>query len=202
MPEIPELILASQSPRRADLLIQMGFRFRVITADIDESLVNITDPEELSISLSRMKAEAVQQNLAKGLIIGADTIVHLNGENLGKPADAEEAIQMLQKLSGKTHHVYTGFTLLQINGRRESDVEKTAVTFRELSLWEIEDYVNTGGPLDKAGAYGIQDRSGLFVYRIEGCFYNVVGFPLTQFYEGLKKLYPVDVIRLMQGGGE
>ncbi len=201
MTEIPELILASQSPRRAALLKQMGFSFRVLTGDNDESSVALTDPVELSVTLSRLKAEAVQNQISSGVIIGADTIVHLNGVNLGKPKDEADAIQMLQRLSGKTHHVFTGFTLLEVGGRCVSDVERTAVTFRDLSDWEIEDYVQTGGPMDKAGGYGIQDRSGLFVDRIDGCFYNVVGFPLTQFYEGLKKLFPSQTIRQMHGGG-
>ena len=102
---------------------------------------------------------------------------------------------MLRQLSGKTHEVFTGFTLIQVGGGRFSDVERTAVTFRDLANWEVEDYVASGGPLDKAGGYGIQDRSGLFVDRIEGCFYNVVGFPLTKFYEKLKVLWDVETLR-------
>ena len=149
------------------------------------------------VALSKLKAEAVVHDIEEGLIIAADTIVYVNSEILGKPKDSYEAREMLQKLSGKTHEVFTGFSLLQVRGKQLSDVERTTVTFRTLESWEIDDYVDSGGPLDKAGGYGIQDRSGLFVDRIEGCFYNVVGFPLTKFYEGLKQLWAVDKIRNM-----
>jgi len=131
----------------------------------------------------------------EGLVVGADTVVSLEGEILGKPKDEKEAKSMLMKLSGKTHDVFTGFTLIQIGSNPLSDVERTSVTFRDLDEWEVDDYVETGGPMDKAGGYGIQDRSGLFVDRIEGCFYNVVGFPLTKFYESLKQLWDVETIR-------
>jgi septum formation protein len=121
--------------------------------------------------------------------VGADTIVALDGDMLGKPESRAEAGRMLRRLSGRTHEVFTGFTLIDAGtGGRIRGVERTAVTFRRLDDWEIDGYVATGLPMDKAGAYGIQDRSGLFVDRIDGCFYNVVGFPLTKFFEGLKTL--------------
>ncbi len=194
---IPKLILASQSPRRASLLKQMGFAFEVVAVPIPEATVDIPDPEKRTIALSRQKASAVLDRIHEGIVIGADTVVYLNGEILGKPKDRAEAKTMLMKLSGQTHEVYTGFTLIQIGGDRWSDVERTSVTFRKLEEWEVDDYVQTGGPLDKAGGYGIQDRSGLFVDRIEGCFYNVVGFPLTQFWEGLKQLLSAETVRYM-----
>jgi septum formation protein len=112
---------------------------------------------------------------------------------------------MLRRLSGRSHEVFTGFTLIDAStGARTDGHERTAVTFRRLDEWEIDDYVSTGMPLDKAGAYGIQDRSGLFVERIEGCFYNVVGFPLTKFVEGLKRLAGPDAVRdmLKSAGGD
>ncbi len=191
------IILASKSPRRAALLQQMGIPFEVISGEISEESCILLDPVQRVVALSKLKAEAVVHDIVEGLIIAADTIVYINREILGKPKDNHEAREMLQKLSGKTHEVFTGFTLLQVRGKQLSDVERTTVTFRTLESWEIDDYVESGGPLDKAGGYGIQDRSGLFVDRIEGCFYNVVGFPLTKFYEGLKQLWTIDKIRNM-----
>lgn len=199
MKSVPRIILASRSPRRADLLRKMGFPFEIISHEISEETCRISNPKDRVIDLSRRKAEAVLESVEEGLIIGADTIVYLDGEILGKPGDKEEARQMLMKLAGRIHEVFTGFTILQVGGNQISgqisDMERTAVTFRDLETWEVDDYVASGGPLDKAGGYGIQDRSGLFVDHIEGCFYNVVGFPLTKFYEGLKKLWDVDTIR-------
>jgi len=195
MKSIPRIILASRSPRRADLLRKMGFLFEIISREIPEETCRLSNPIERVIDLSRRKAEAVLEIVEEGLIIGADTIVYLDGEIFGKPGDKEEARHMLMKLAGRTHEVFTGFTILQVGGKQISDMERTAVTFRDLETWEVDDYVATGGPMDKAGGYGIQDRSGLFVDRIEGCFYNVVGFPLTKFYEGLKQLWDVDTIR-------
>ena len=164
---------------------------------MSEKLDHSLSPEEQVRELSVQKAEAVLDKVNDGLIIGADTIVYLDGHILGKPGDKKEAVSMLERLSGKAHQVFTGFTLIQVGGKRYSDVEKTTVFFRELENWEIEAYAETGGPLDKAGGYGIQDQSGLFVERIEGCFYNVVGFPLTKFYHGLKLLYDTDTVRHM-----
>ena len=194
--EVPKLVLASRSPRRAALLRQIGFAFDVKHAEVPEHVDPDADPEETVLRLSAAKAEAVLPGVKKGLVIGADTVVVLDGELLGKPADAAEASEMLRKLSGKTHRVFTGFTLIDAeSGSRHAGIERTDVTFRALEPWEIEGYVSSGAPMDKAGAYGIQDRSGLFVERIEGCFYNVVGFPLTKFYEGLKILWGAEALR-------
>ena len=195
MKPAPKIILASRSPRRSALLRQMGFQFEVRSKEISESSVAVTDPIDRVIQLSRKKAEAVLGEVEDSLIIGADTIVCLDKKIFGKPSNPEEAKDMLRSLSGKTHEVFTGFTILETRDRSISDYEKTRVTFRKIEDWEIEDYVNSGEPLDKAGAYGIQDRSGLFVDRIEGCFYNVVGFPLTKFYEALKKLFDRETIQ-------
>ncbi len=197
----PRLILASRSPRRAELLRRMGFVFDVMEPGIEENMPERGDPRTLVSALSLKKAEAVLGAVRDGWIVGADTVVVLDGENLGKPASPGHAAQMLARLSGRTHEVFTGFTLIQApTGRRCSDTERTAVTFRSLDKWEIEDYVSSGSPMDKAGAYGIQDRSGLFVDRIEGCFYNVVGFPLTRFYEALKREAAPDVLRKLMPG--
>lgn len=194
MTTMPPLILASKSPRRADLLRQMGFQFTVLSVPVDESCPEISNPVELVMTLSKRKAEAVVHKVKEGLIIGADTVVVLDNEILGKPVDEKDAARILRKLSGKTHQVYTGFSLVECAGRTISDYEETSVTFHTLSDWEIQSYIETGCPLDKAGAYGIQGRSGLFVKRIKGCFYNVVGFPLNKFYEQLKMLYPPETI--------
>lgn len=195
MEKIPKIILASRSPRRAALLRQMGIPFDVLAKAISEEGLVSPDPEKHVIELARRKVEAILDSVEEGLVIGADTIVFLEGEIFGKPRNQDEARMMLWKLSGKTHEVFTGFTLFQINGRQFSDVERTSVTFRNLEAWEIDDYVETGRPMDKAGGYGIQDRSGLFVDRIEGCFYNVVGFPLTKFYQGLKHVLGKETVR-------
>lgn len=197
MKTIPTIYLASSSPRRISLLQQMGFTFQILPNKINESMIKTSDPVETVTLLSKMKAESVLCGIPEGIVIGADTVVFINDEILGKPGNDQEAFQMLQKLSGKTHAVYTGFTMIQIGNYRISDAEKTLVTFRKLSSWEIQDYVNSGGPLDKAGGYGIQDQSGFFVDRIEGCFYNVVGFPLTKFYKQLKIMMGEDLMRKM-----
>jgi septum formation protein len=197
MASLPLLTLASRSPRRAALLRQMGFRFRVLFKEISERTADLEDPVEKVKELSKRKAEAVLSKVGEGLIVGADTVVVLDGTVFGKPVDKEEAKRMLSTLSGRTHEVFTGFTLMEVGGRRVTDVERTSVTFRRLESWEVDAYVETGAPLDKAGAYGIQDRSGLFVDRIEGCFYNVVGFPLTKFYEGLKRFWDAETVRLI-----
>ena len=157
--------------------------------------VQKNDPEAFVKEISLRKAKAAADEVRTGLIIAADTIVYLQGEILGKPNSVAEAKEMLSKLSRNTHEVYTGFTLLLKKGRTYQDVEKTRVTFRELEDWEIDAYVTTGSPMDKAGAYGIQDQSGFFVERIEGCFFNVVGFPITKFYQGLKQLVDHELIR-------
>ncbi|MBN1479943.1 septum formation inhibitor Maf [candidate division KSB1 bacterium] len=181
-----KLILASQSPRRAQLLKLVGFDFDIIPSFVDEDEIQEIDPPHHVKSLSLAKAKSVAVNIDKGIIIGADTIVVLNGEILGKPEDKAEAKKMLRRLAGQTHQVYTGFTLLEKpTNRKISDYEITHVHFRVLSDWEIDRYVATQNPMDKAGAYGIQDQSAVFADRIEGCFYNVVGFPLSKFYTAM-----------------
>jgi len=192
---MPGLYLASQSPRRAALLRQMGFRFEILPAEVSEDDVQSTDPVGHVLELSRKKAEAVFARVREGYVVGADTIVCIDGAILGKPKDASEAKCMLQHLSGRTHRVYTGFTIVHSHGQWVSDYEYTDVTFRTLEPWEIDAYVASLGPMDKAGAYGIQDQSGLFVERIEGCFYNVVGFPMTKFYQALKRLWTREMLQ-------
>jgi septum formation protein len=189
------IILASSSPRRQQLLSLIGLKFQVRPSHLDESQFNETQPDRHVMALSLAKAREAAGQVERGLVIGADTIVVLEGKILGKPQHEEEAREMLRRLSGRTHRVYTGFSILQMpSGRQVSDYEVTYVRFRPLADWEIENYVRTGAPMDKAGAYGIQDQSALFADRIEGCFYNVVGFPLTKFYITLQNF--------MKGMGE
>ncbi len=188
------LVLASASPRRQNLLKQIGLNFIVHPSGIDEDSHPTISPEEYALELSKRKAFEVAKNYNDAIVVSADTIVVLDGQIINKPKDPDEAKQMLKMLSGKTHKVYTGFTILDTKTNKIiSDFEVTDVKFRELSDDEIEEYVATGSPLDKAGAYGIQDDYGaVFVERINGCFYNVVGFPLTRFYLAMKKFLSDD----------
>ena len=183
------LILASQSPRRIGLLRQIGMEAEVIPSNLPEEFDAAITPAENAGRLSLKKAIDAGKGIENGIIVGADTIVVVDGRLLAKPADSADAIRMLETLSGRTHIVYTGFSLLdRPSNRSVTDVEETSVTFRELPRREIEEYVAGGSPMDKAGAYGIQDDYGaVFVTRIEGCFYNVVGFPLARFYTTLER---------------
>ncbi len=176
-----KLILASASPRRRELLAQAGFSFDVIAANVPELRKPGEDPIRFVTRLAREKAEAVAEHnqIPPGtMVLGADTIVLVDEEVLGKPNDAADAARMLRLLSGRTHQVITGVCILK--GReRQRAAEVTFVRFNTLSDREIEDYVATGEPLDKAGAYAIQGRAGLWVPRIHGCYFNVVGLPLA-----------------------
>jgi septum formation protein len=175
------LILASASPRRRELLAQAGFTFEVVPADVPEVQKNGEDPIHFVTRLAREKAEAVAAThalTADTLVLGADTIVVVDEEILGKPRDETDAARMLRLLSGKTHQVITGVCLAR--GReRQRAAEVTFVRFNTLSDEEIHAYVATGEPLDKAGAYAIQGRAGRWVPRIHGCYFNVVGLPLS-----------------------
>ncbi len=184
-----KFILASRSPRRAHLLRQIGMNFSVRESAIDEIIDETKSPAENVKQLSLQKASAVASHFRSGIVIGSDTIVVLGREILGKPETKKEAVAMLHQLSGRTHTVFTGFALVDAQSKRSfADFEKTKVTFRDLGAKEIREYVRSGSPLDKAGAYGIQDDYGaVFVERIDGCYYTVVGFPLAKFYIALQK---------------
>ena len=184
MRTVKPIILASRSPRRIHLLHQIGLSFTVQESGVGEHIPDGIAPEEVVRRLSLEKASRVAERLHDGIVIGADTIVVLDGKILGKPSSKGEAISMLSKLGRKTHTVFTGFALIDVESQKSYvDYEKTEVTFRGLSNEEIESYVESGSPMDKAGAYGIQDDYGaVFVERINGCFYTVVGFPLSKFY--------------------
>ena len=176
-----DIILASGSPRRKQLLAQMGIEtFRVISSDADETVEPGLSPARIVEILSARKAEAVADHTKPGgLVIAADTIVALDGAVLGKPNDGLEAFRMLSALSGRRHQVYTGVTLLR-DGERRTEHEVTTVTFRELTQDDITRYIATGEPMDKAGAYGIQGYGALLVERIEGDYFNVMGLPVCR----------------------
>ena len=168
---------------------QIGVDFVAEVPRVDEDTQEFGDapPAVISVELAKKKVQQIADKYQEAVILGADTIVVLEGRILGKPESENEAREMLSLLSGRTHEVFTGFALLKLPEQIwMTDVERTAVTFRSLSEQEIADYIQTGHPMDKAGAYGIQDESALFVEKIEGCFYNVVGFPLSRFYQVCK----------------
>jgi len=175
-----QIILASASPRRRELLIQAGISFTVRPADVDERVLSGETPEEHTARLAREKARVVARRREKGIVLAADTVVVIDRKILGKPADRQDALRMLTLLSGRKHRVVTTVAVLDAGTSRM--VLRHAVTgvwFRRLSRSEIEAYVATGEPLDKAGAYGIQERGSLLVERIEGCYFNVVGLPIS-----------------------
>ncbi|KAA6456001.1 septum formation inhibitor Maf [Acidobacteria bacterium AB60] len=181
---MPTLVLASASPRRRELLTQAGLVFSVHPAHIPEDPLPGEDPIAYVVRLAREKAETVLRELsgpdspADLAVLGADTTVTLDGQILAKPEDAEDAARMLRLLSGRTHRVITGVAVAT-PGRTEVAAEVTAVRFLTLSEEEIAEYVASGEPMDKAGAYGIQGRAAKWIPRIEGCYFNVVGLPLA-----------------------
>lgn len=180
------IILASQSPRRRELLERLGLDFLVRAADVDETMDPAAAPEEEVARVSRAKALAVPAQ-AGDIVIAADTIVVCGGRVLGKPRSPEDAKAMLRLLSGRDHQVMTGLTL-GTDGRLTTRTEITRIFFRPLLEPEIEAYVRTGEPLDKAGAYGIQGKAALFAERLEGDFYNVMGLPLCDLAQRLREL--------------
>lgn len=191
-----EIILASGSPRRRELLARMGVEeFSIVTPDADESLVDGIPPAAQVERLSRLKAEAVAAEIdGDALIIAADTVVALDGTILGKPADEEDAFRMLSALSGVCHQVYTGVTVLH-NGKALTRHEVTSVNFRSLDSEEVELYIATGECMDKAGAYGIQGYGALLVEGINGDYYNVMGLPVACL-AGMLKEFGVDCLKL------
>ncbi len=186
---IKPLVLASRSPRRLTLLRQIGLNPEVAPCTIPEDFHEAASPAENARALALKKAQCVAGRYENALILGADTIVAIDGMMLGKPADESDAKRMLRILSGQTHTVYTAFALLERPSNASVvEVEATRVTFRVLESEEIDEYVAGGAPMDKAGAYGIQDDySAVFVSRIEGCFYTVVGLPLARFHVALRE---------------
>jgi septum formation protein len=192
------LILASQSPRRRYLLEQAGLSFSVIPSCFDEDSVHLTTPVELVVTLAESKANEIAANHPESWVIGADTIVTIDDSILGKPANPAEARQMLKKLSGQTHYVYTGFAIICKHEQvTVTDTVETKVTFKELTDQEIDWYIQTGEPFDKAGAYAIQGMGTFLVKRINGSYTNVVGLPVCEVIEVLIKM---GVVNFNQNG--
>jgi septum formation protein len=188
-----KLILASASPRRAEILRDAGISFDVLPVNVDETPRVGESAEAMCRRLAEAKARAAVANLGAAseptIVVAADTTVEIDGEILGKPDSPEAARAMLRRLSGRTHRVLTALSLIRSpDGAVRSDLESTAVRFATLSAEEIDEYVATGEPMDKAGAYGIQGRAGVFIERVEGCYFNVVGLPLARLYRSLRQL--------------
>jgi septum formation protein len=184
------IYLASKSPRRKKLLKQLNLKFKSLDLHFNEKVNNGEDPVVLVKRLSIEKMNNALLKIKKGIIITADTIVVIDKQILGKPKSKTDAKRILKKLSGRTHNVYTGYSIFNTdNNKLITDYENTLVAFRHLTESEIDDYISTGSPMDKAGAYGIQDDFGaVFIEKINGCYYNVVGLPLAKVYHSLLRI--------------
>jgi septum formation protein len=182
------IVLASASPRRAELLASAGIAFKVVPGDIDETPLPGEDPVAHVLRLAGEKAREVASRIEARFFIGADTIVLCDSEIMGKPRDAEDAKRMLKKLSGRSHQVITGYAVIdRKTGRNKSKTVSTDVVFKELTDEEVDAYVLTGCPMDKAGAYAIQGGAAYMVERIDGSYTNVVGLPLCEVVESLRE---------------
>ncbi|MCK9210682.1 MAG: Maf family protein [Ignavibacteriaceae bacterium] len=190
IPSSLKIYLASKSPRRKKLLEQINLHPEILHCHFDEKFNSKQRVSVIAKKLALQKLDEAKKLNKKGVLITADTIVVINGKILGKPESSRQAVAMLKNLSGKKHFVYTGFCVFNsLNGNMINDYEKTEVTFRKLKASEIKEYVAGGSPMDKAGAYGIQDDYGaIFIKKINGCYYNVVGLPLTKVYLALLKV--------------
>lgn len=182
----PPLVLASQSPRRAELIGRLGLRFDTLPADLDESYLSGETPPQHAERLSREKAQAIAATRPDALVVGSDTIVVIDGDVLGKPRDRAHAIEMLSRLSGREHEVCTGVAVAH-GGRVESALERVRVRFRTLDPLAAEEYVATGEPMDKAGAYGIQGFGSALVEGIEGDYFAVMGLPVVRMLELIER---------------
>lgn len=195
-----KFILASQSPRRKELLETIGLDFEVIVSDADESTVSKDNvPVGVYVQeLALIKAAAVAKKVLKDkdvLIISADTIVTLDGTVLGKPKDEDDAFRMLSALSGREHEVYTGYCIMRIkDGYTVCNNVKTAVHFKDISENKIRSYIKTGEPMDKAGAYGIQGLGGILIEKIDGDYANVVGLPVSALADTLEKDFKISIL--------
>ena len=185
-----KLILASTSPRRAQILRDAGLVFSIISSAVDETPIPGETPPDLVRRLASAKAELVAaRSVGPAIVVAADTVVLLEGQILGKPRSTDDARHMLERLSGRTHSVVTGVSLIRLpDVEQRAFVETTLVHFDRLSASEITRYLATDEPLDKAGAYAIQGRAGRYIPRIEGCYYNVVGLPLARLLSELHEL--------------
>jgi len=184
------IYLASKSPRRRKLLNQLNIDFKSFSVDMDEQVYPNEKPSKAVLRLSKEKLQLAKQKVKEGIIITADTIVVLDDQIIGKPVNKDDAFRILKMLSGQTHIVYTGYSIYNSFNKKDiSEFEKTKVTFRNLTDEEITEYIKGGSPMDKAGAYGIQDDFGaVFIKKINGCYYNVVGLPLAKLYHALLRI--------------
>ena len=188
-----KIILASGSPRRKDLLTDAGIKFDIDVSDYEEDMTLDLSPRELAKHLSLGKASAVANRHKNAIIVAADTFVVLKGEVLGKPHTKEKAKEMLKKLSGQIHSIITGFTIIDTEtGKTISEAQESKLYFREILPEEIDEYVDSGEPLDKAGAYAVQGGGGKFVEKIEGDYTNIIGIPMKAFLEKFKKIVSAD----------
>jgi septum formation protein len=184
-PSSPKLVLASASPRRQELIAILGLPVKIIPSRVQEDTPDHWSPSQIVEGLSKRKADAVKDKLSEStdfssIVVGSDTIVVLNGKVMGKPRDASEAEQMLQELAGEVHEVYTGITCIRISDAKTVTSHRvTKVRMRNLSSTQISRYVSTGESMDMAGAYGIQGIGSLLIESIDGCYFNVVGLPLS-----------------------
>jgi septum formation protein len=189
--KLPKIYLASKSPRRQEILKGLGIPFEIINSPYEEKLEDVLElnPAEKAAKLAGLKAFHAASSLDDGIVIGADTIVVQGDTVLGKPNGREGAENMLHSLSGKRHKVITGVAVVDVQGLRTfTHSEITNVFFRDLSKKEVDDYLDMDEPYDKAGAYGIQGHAALFVEKIDGCYYNVVGFPIVAFRNLMEEL--------------
>ena len=183
-------ILASKSPRRKNILNQIGFKFSVVPSNFKEYFTKDVPPEALAESLARGKAMKVAKMYNDKIIIGADTVVYFNDKFYGKPKNNQESFKMLRSLSGKSHEVITGISLVLLNKNIDyTFYQKTNVTIADMTDEEIISYIKAYNPLDKAGSYGIQDGFSAFIKNINGCYFNVMGFPISKFFNQYKMIF-------------
>lgn len=182
MIELPEIVLASGSPRRAEILSSVGWKFTAVVPNVDESEIAGESPEEYVVRLAREKAGVIANLQSGAMVLGADTVVVIGGEMIGKPVDLEDARRMLKLLSANWHDVLTGVAIAA-NGDVISGLRRTRVKFAPMSDAEVEFLARRGDPLDKAGAYAVQAQAALFIEAIEGDYWNVVGLPVNLVYE-------------------
>jgi septum formation protein len=179
--ELPKIVLASGSPRRAEILQSVGWEFKKAVPDVDESEIDGETPENYVLRLARTKAEKVAEGFEGGIVLGADTTVVIDDRILGKPLDLADAKRMLEMLSGSWHEVLTGVAVVK-NGETSTGLQRTRVKFAEMTPAEIDFLAEEGDPLDKAGAYAVQAQAALFIEGVEGDYWNVVGLPVSLVY--------------------
>lgn len=188
------IILASGSPRRKEILENANIKFSIKQSDIDEVVLKDELPSQVVMRLAFEKSMDIALNNKESLVIGADTIVTINNEILGKPRNEDEAISMIERLSGKTHQVITGISLINLDaGKKIIDYVVSDVTFKDLSKEDIKDYIQTNESLDKAGAYGIQGYGALLVKEIKGDYFNIVGLPISRLSDLLKQHFSINI---------